>query len=249
VNRAHFVKTVAAGAAAAAFLRQTALTSAAGASESGPIAKALVETIFPIGTRGFPDISSGAIVARMNAIFNLDGNAVFTASLQSFNRVADFSVPSSQTMAIDRATMTRTNASGADVPMNGDDAGFLTASGVDVSRNGVTNNGSSVASGVNVNKPSAIDAGSSAFADRTVNKGGSVDAAAFAASGLAVSRAFVDLEPSARIVYLSLWQHSALNVRRRFYQSVRAIAFSTLYSMPESWNAIGYAGPLIGRGK
>lgn len=191
MNRTDFVKSMAAGAAASAFLRKTALASAPSASGSGPILNALIATMLPIGTSGFPDISSDALVARMDGIYKLNADAVFTASLRAFNQMDAFAVSSPQTIEIERATAPHEN----------------------------------------------------------VNKSGTIDAAAFAASGLRAYQTFVDAEPSARIAYVALWQHSAFNVRRRFYQSVRALSLSTLYSMPESWSAIGYRGPLLSQAR
>ena len=71
------------------------------------------------------------------------------------------------------------------------------------------------------------------------------DAAAFAATGLSQIANFQDLRPDERNAYLSLWSHSAFSVRRRFYGSVRAVTFVAFYSLPESWVAIGYAGPML----
>jgi hypothetical protein len=74
-----------------------------------------------------------------------------------------------------------------------------------------------------------------------------LDATSFEASKLDRSRTFIELSTNDRVRYLGLWQHSAFNTRRRFYQSVRAATYAALYSMPESWKAIGYAGPMIGK--
>lgn len=73
------------------------------------------------------------------------------------------------------------------------------------------------------------------------------DSTAFRGSGLIPSSSFVNLSPSDRRTYLRLWEQSAFNTRRRFYCSVRAVTFSAFYSMPDSWVAIGYAGPLENR--
>lgn len=72
------------------------------------------------------------------------------------------------------------------------------------------------------------------------------DAAAFARSGLSPSSAFSELSLANRRAYLRLWSRSSIDLRRRFYGSVRAVAFVAFYSMPEAWAAIGYAGPLLG---
>lgn len=73
------------------------------------------------------------------------------------------------------------------------------------------------------------------------------DAAAFNAIGLPQNATFEALGPAERAEYVRLWSQSAFNTRRRFYGSVRAVTFIALYSMPESWPAINYAGPLIHR--
>jgi hypothetical protein len=73
------------------------------------------------------------------------------------------------------------------------------------------------------------------------------DKSSFEALQLDGSRTFTELSSSDRTRYLALWQHSAFNGRRRFYQSIRAVTYAAIYSMPESWSAIGYAGPLIGK--
>lgn len=73
------------------------------------------------------------------------------------------------------------------------------------------------------------------------------DASALQSSGLGTAATFEGLGADARIRYLRLWEQSAFNTRRRFYGSVRAITFAAFYSMPESWNSIEYAGPLLKR--
>jgi hypothetical protein len=70
------------------------------------------------------------------------------------------------------------------------------------------------------------------------------DAAALRATAIQGST-FEGLDAAERAQYLELWEHSAFNVRRRFYNSVRAVTFIAFYSMPESWKAIGYAGPML----
>ncbi|HEY2473912.1 MAG TPA: hypothetical protein VGI19_03840 [Candidatus Cybelea sp.] len=70
------------------------------------------------------------------------------------------------------------------------------------------------------------------------------DGQAFRAAGLPMV-SFDELGARERAEYLRLWQQSAFNARRRFYVSVRAVAMSALYSLPQSWPAIGYAGPML----
>ena len=45
--------------------------------------------------------------------------------------------------------------------------------------------------------------------------------------------------------YCMLWAHSALGLRRRFYQSVKSLVMAATYSMDETWRIIDYAGPLL----
>jgi hypothetical protein len=71
------------------------------------------------------------------------------------------------------------------------------------------------------------------------------DAADFAASRIASDVTFAQLTPRDRARYVVLWSQSAFNTRRRFYRSVRAVAFAAAYSMPIAWRSIGYAGPLL----
>jgi hypothetical protein len=71
------------------------------------------------------------------------------------------------------------------------------------------------------------------------------DAAAIAAIGLPSSGWFKDLGPADRNAYVRLWSQSAFSTRRRFYGSVRAVTFIAFYSIPETWTAIDYAGPIL----
>jgi hypothetical protein len=73
------------------------------------------------------------------------------------------------------------------------------------------------------------------------------DDGSFRASGLSQGATFETLSESERARYIGLWSQSAFSTRRRFYGSVRAVTFIALYSMPEIWPAISYAGPLIHR--
>lgn len=84
-----------------------------------------------------------------------------------------------------------------------------------------------------------------ALPEADVKKLTAFDATAFAASGLPSAATFQDLKPADRSVYVRLWSQSAFSTRRRFYASVRAITFVAFYSLPESWQAIGYEGPLL----
>lgn len=71
------------------------------------------------------------------------------------------------------------------------------------------------------------------------------DAATFDSSGLSLRETFGTLTPADRARYVHLWSQSGFIVRRRFYGSVRAVAFVAFYSMPEAWAAIGYGGALL----
>src|SRR5260370_24152928 len=59
---------------------------------------------------------------------------------------------------------------------------------------------------------------------------------------------FVDLPVDSRRAYLSLWSASELVTRRRFYHGAKSLVCVTAYSMRPFWDAVGYEGPLLGRG-
>ena len=56
---------------------------------------------------------------------------------------------------------------------------------------------------------------------------------------------FTDLNLRDGRSYLALWAKSAFGVRRRIYQSFKALVNSTAYSMDALWEVIGYDGPLV----
>ena len=56
---------------------------------------------------------------------------------------------------------------------------------------------------------------------------------------------FHDLHLADARAYCMLWAHSALGMRRRFYQTVKSIVMASAYSMDEVWRIIDYAGPLL----
>jgi hypothetical protein len=58
---------------------------------------------------------------------------------------------------------------------------------------------------------------------------------------------FTDLNLVRQRSYLTMWARSAFGVRRRTYQSFKALANATAYSMEALWSAIGYDGPLVAR--
>ena len=59
---------------------------------------------------------------------------------------------------------------------------------------------------------------------------------------------FVDQSIEARRAYLSLWSASELLTRRRFYRGAKSLVCITAYSLRPFWEAVGYEGPLLGRG-
>jgi hypothetical protein len=62
-----------------------------------------------------------------------------------------------------------------------------------------------------------------------------------------VKRDFTDLDLADQRSYLSLWAQSSFGMRRRVYQSFKALVNATAYSMDAMWSAIGYEGPLLPR--
>jgi hypothetical protein len=78
-----------------------------------------------------------------------------------------------------------------------------------------------------------------------VARAAAADALAFGKSGLPHDGTFASLMPMQRTAYLRLWSRSAFNTRRRFYQSVRFVTFAALYSVPDAWRSINYAGPIL----
>lgn len=101
MNRAAFVRSSGAAAAAAAFLRSVAL----GAERGGLIEELtpLVKSILPFGTDGFPAVRAEVLVGRMGTLFGLDGDPVFLGSLAAFSEVASFPVGSDTLFAAERA--------------------------------------------------------------------------------------------------------------------------------------------------
>jgi hypothetical protein len=62
------------------------------------------------------------------------------------------------------------------------------------------------------------------------------------------SARFADLGLDDRRAYLTMWSRSSFGVRRRIYQSFKALVHASAYSMDALWTAIGYEGPLVSRG-
>jgi hypothetical protein len=59
---------------------------------------------------------------------------------------------------------------------------------------------------------------------------------------------FVDHPLEVRRAYFALWSESAFLTRRRFYRGVKALVTISAYSTRPFWQAVGYEGPLLGRG-
>lgn len=71
--------------------------------------------------------------------------------------------------------------------------------------------------------------------------------AEFARSVLPSTMRFTALELDAQRSYLRLWIRSAVELKRRFYQSIKTVVMVATYSLDETWRAIDYAGPLLKR--
>jgi hypothetical protein len=56
---------------------------------------------------------------------------------------------------------------------------------------------------------------------------------------------FTAMSPEAQDTSLRCWMESRLEIRRLAFSALRNLAFLGWYSQPESWRAIGYAGPLL----
>ncbi len=52
---------------------------------------------------------------------------------------------------------------------------------------------------------------------------------------------------AARRQVLEGWESSELAHRRQIFQALRRTAVMSFFASPESWDAIGYDGPLVGR--
>ena len=59
---------------------------------------------------------------------------------------------------------------------------------------------------------------------------------------------FTHLNDAAQREALAGWAGSRLALRRLAFLALRNLAFVGYWSQDETWSAIGYAGPLIGRG-
>lgn len=185
IHRAAFIGSSAAAVAAAAFLRSVALGAEVGQATAQ--LTPMVKTMLAFEADGFPAVRAEQLVARMIALFDLDGSLAFVSSLAAFSDVASFSRGNNALFTAERAA----------------------TAGVDVV---------------------ALAAS---------------DARAFSAERVAASPSYGYLDAMSRLRYVGLWQRSAFTVRRRFFNSLRAITFAAFYSMPEVWPSIGYAGPFV----
>lgn len=183
MNRTSFISSIGA-AAAVAFLRDTALADAVG--RVFPMAP-LVETLLPVGSSAFPDITAEVLADRIESLYHLGDSRTFEASLATFMQPTSFVSPSTLLYAAEKSITP------------GQDLRRMTTA----------------------------------------------DAHAYRLAQLPNATDFAHFTPDQRTAYLWLWSHSAFNTRRRFYQSVRFLAFAAFYSMPQVWPAIAYAGPLL----
>ena len=56
---------------------------------------------------------------------------------------------------------------------------------------------------------------------------------------------FAELPIAEQRSYLRMWARSSFAIKRRFYQSMKAVIMAAAYSLPETWPVIGYDGPLL----
>jgi hypothetical protein len=61
------------------------------------------------------------------------------------------------------------------------------------------------------------------------------------------SRRFTRLAPADQNAYLRGWMESSLGARRLIFRALKTLAALGYYARPESWDAIGYDGPWLGR--
>lgn len=58
---------------------------------------------------------------------------------------------------------------------------------------------------------------------------------------------FHRMDLAGRSQVLRAWESSDLAHRRQIFQALRRTAVMSFFASPESWAAIGYDGPLVGR--
>lgn len=98
MNRTSFISSVGA-AAAIAFLKDVALAHAV--ASPSPMMP-LVETLLPIGSPGFPNVTGPMISDRIESLYHLSESRVFVASLATFMQPASFLEPSTALYAAEK---------------------------------------------------------------------------------------------------------------------------------------------------
>jgi hypothetical protein len=58
---------------------------------------------------------------------------------------------------------------------------------------------------------------------------------------------FTRLDRASQEAYLAGWMHSSLGARRLVFRALKLLSALGFYGVPETWSAIGYGGPWIGR--
>jgi hypothetical protein len=86
MNRTSFISSIGA-AAAVAFLKDVALAD--GLASSLPLAP-LIETLLPLGSPEFPDVTGPMISDRIESLYHLGDSAAFAASLAMFMQPTSF---------------------------------------------------------------------------------------------------------------------------------------------------------------
>jgi hypothetical protein len=66
-------------------------------------------------------------------------------------------------------------------------------------------------------------------------------------AGILGFRRFSRLDPAARRGVLDRWIVSRIGPKRQIADAVRRVALFSYYARPETWPALGYDGPLVGR--
>ena len=61
------------------------------------------------------------------------------------------------------------------------------------------------------------------------------------------AKRFTRLSPSEQDSYLEGWMKSSLGARRVIFRALKTLAALGYYAQPETWDAIGYDGPWLGR--
>jgi len=61
------------------------------------------------------------------------------------------------------------------------------------------------------------------------------------------TKRFTRLSPAEQDAYLRGWMESSLGARRVIFRALKAMAALGFYAQPESWESIGYDGPVLDR--